>query len=136
MRISTRGRYGLRALYELALAYKQGPVSMSLISDRQEISRKYLHALLTTLKDAGIVKAVRGAGGGYLLARKPSTITLKQILLPLEGSLCLVHCVADRSVCKRAGRCVARGIWQDLSKGFVGVLESLTLKDLVERGLG
>ena len=78
MRISTRGRYGLRAMFELARSFGGAPVLMSAVAERQDLSRKYLHALLTTLKSAGLVRSVRGAGGGFLLARPPAEIRISE----------------------------------------------------------
>ena len=120
-------------MLELARCFEQGPVSMSTIAEKQELSRKYLHALLTSLKAAGLVRALRGAGGGYSLARRPADINLNQILNALEGPMALVHCVEDDGACDRAKSCLARDVWTEISDRIEGVLESMTLKDLIER---
>jgi Rrf2 family protein len=131
MRVSTRGRYGLRAMLELARSFGDAPVVMADLAQREGLSRKYLHTLLTGLKAAGLARSVRGAGGGFVLARDPSEIKLKEILHALEGSLCLVDCVEDERTCDRANGCTARGVWQELSGAIENVLEDLTLADVI-----
>jgi Rrf2 family protein len=131
MKISTRGRYGLRAMLELARCHGGAPVLMSVLAERESLSRKYLHTLLTALKEAGLVRSVRGAGGGFLLTRAPSKIRLSEVLHALEGSLCLVDCVADERACSRAERCTARRVWAELSETIESVLEGVSLEDLI-----
>lgn len=131
MRISTRGRYGLRAMLELAQGSGEAPVLMSTLAQRQGLSRKYLHALLTALKSAGLVHSVRGPGGGFVLARPPAQIKLSDILHAAEGPLSLVDCVADRRACHRSKRCPARRVWRDLSGAIEDVLDNVTLEDMV-----
>lgn len=131
MKITTRGRYGLRAMLELARCYGGPPVLMSMLARREGISRKYLHALLASLKSAGLVRSVRGAGGGFLLSRAPSEIRLNEILHAVEGPLSLVHCVSRPAACKRARTCTARRVWQDLSGSIEQVLSGVTLGDLI-----
>ena len=131
MRISTRGRYGLRALLELARRFGEAPVLMSTLAQRQGLSRKYLHALLTALKSADLVHSVRGPGGGFVLARPPAQIKLSEILHAAEGPLSLVDCVADRRACNKAKRCPARRVWRDLAGAIEGVLANITLGDLM-----
>lgn len=132
MKMSTRGRYGLRAMLELARCFGRSPVLMGTLAQREGLSRKYLHALLTALKSAGLVHAVRGAGGGFVLARAPSEIRLSEILYALEGPLSLVDCVADTRACGKASRCTARRVWQELSGAIEDVLANVTLEDLIE----
>ena len=134
MRVSTRGRYGLRAMLALARSYGDAPVVMADLAEGEGLSRKYLHTLLTGLKAAGLARSVRGAGGGFVLAREPSEIKLKEILHALEGSLCLVDCVADERACDRANGCTARGVWQELSGAIENVLDNVTLADLIAPG--
>jgi Rrf2 family protein len=131
MRVSTRGRYGLRAMLELARSFGDAPVVMADLAEREGLSRKYLHTLLTGLKAAGLARSVRGAGGGFVLAREPSEIKLKEVLSALEGSLCLVDCVADERACDRANGCTARGVWQELSGVIESMLDSITLADVI-----
>ena len=131
MKISTRGRYGLRAMLELARCHGESPVLMSVLAKRESLSRKYLHGLLTALKEAGLVRSVRGPGGGFLLTRAPSKIRLSQILHALEGPLSLVDCVADKRACGKAKRCTARRVWAELSRTIESMLENVTLEDLI-----
>lgn len=130
LRLSTKGRYGVRAMLELALGFGEGPILMNTISENQDVSRKYLYALLSSLKAAGLVRSVRGTGGGYVLARRPSEISLGDIIRALEGSLCLVDCVDDTAVCERSAACVAREVWQELSRKIESFLDRMTLEDL------
>jgi Rrf2 family protein len=131
MRVSTRGRYGLRAMLGLARSFGDAPVVMADLAEREGLSRKYLHTLLTGLKAAGLARSVRGAGGGFVLAREPSEIKLKEVLHALEGSLCLVDCVADERACARANGCTARGVWQELSGVIENMLDNVTLADVI-----
>jgi Rrf2 family protein len=133
MRLSTKSRYGARALLQLALAYGQGPVHLKEIAQKQQISIKYLEQLIASLKAAGIVKSVRGAKGGDLLSRPPEEIGLSEIFLVLEGSLAPVECVDDAEVCERADFCATREVWKQIKECLDKVLGPLTLKDLVER---
>lgn len=133
IRLSTKGRYGVRAMIELAEKYGQGPVLVRSIAEHQEISLKYLHALLAALKAAKLVRSVRGSGGGYALARPPAEIRLDEILLALEGPLAVVDCVLDGSVCDRAHRCAARDTWAALSDVIERTLAGITLEDLLSK---
>jgi Rrf2 family protein len=130
MRISTRGRYGLRAMFELARGFEGPPVLMSTIAERQGLSRKHLHALLTSLKSAGLVRSIRGRRGGFLLARPPTQIRLSEILLALEGPMSLVDCVANQQACDKSTRCRARRIWQDLAAAIENVLDGVSLAEV------
>ena len=133
LKLSTKGRYGLRALIDLAAAYGDGPTLVRSVAENQQISGKYLHALLATLKSAGLVRSVRGSGGGYALARDPSEIRLTEVIEALEGPLVLVDCVSDGELCDRSPRCAARDVWQSVSEAISDVLGSITLQDLLER---
>ncbi|HID56533.1 TPA: Rrf2 family transcriptional regulator [Candidatus Poribacteria bacterium] len=132
MRISTKGRYGLRAALELAIHYGGPPISAKEIAASQDISEKYLEHLIATLKNAGLVQSVRGARGGYKLARSPSQITLLEVLKPLEGDFSPVECVDRPEVCNRSSACITREIWKRIKDSIEDVLESMTLQDLVE----
>ena len=133
MKLSTRSRYGLRAMLDLAERFGDGPLMMNSMARNQELSPKYLHALLITLKSAGLIRSFRGAKGGYTLTRPPSKIKVSEVIHRLEGSLSIVDCVQDKTLCKRSDLCVTREVWDDLSKAFENVLENLTLEDLVLR---
>jgi len=98
-------------MIELALHHGAGPVLLKEIAERQGISEKYLWHLINPLKTTGLVNSIRGAHGGYVLGKAPEAITLKEILQVLEGSLCLVDCVDNPSLCERSSSCVSRDIW-------------------------
>jgi Rrf2 family protein len=133
IRLSTKGRYGVRAMIELAEKYGQGPVLVRSIAERQEISSKYLHALLAALKSAKLVRSVRGSGGGYSLARAPAEIRLDEILVALEGPLSIVDCVLDAKTCDRACRCATRDVWTEVSTAIEDTLSRISLEDLLAR---
>jgi Rrf2 family cysteine metabolism transcriptional repressor len=133
LKLSTRGRYGVRLMLDLALHYGQGPVPLHDIAKRQDISEKYLWHLIPPLRDAGLVHSSRGANGGYVLARPPSGITLKDILAVLEGQICLVDCVSDPSFCPRSRNCVPKDIWRDVSKTIAQTLDSFNLGQMIEK---
>jgi Rrf2 family transcriptional regulator, cysteine metabolism repressor len=133
MKLSTRGRYGVRIMLELALHFGEGPVLLKDIAERQAISEKYLWQLINPLKSMGLIKSIRGARGGYVLARDPAEINLREILRILEGSLCLVDCVDDPAACDRSESCITREIWSETSKNISQSLESMTLGKMVER---
>ena len=133
MKLSTRTRYGTRALLDLALHQAESPVSLKDIAERQQISLQYLEHLITPLIAVGIVRSIRGPKGGVALAKPPDQITLSQIMKLLEGSTSLVECIDNPKLCSRAELCVTRDIWDELNKAMNGVMESTTLQDLVER---
>ena len=129
MRLSTKGRYAARFMLELALNYGKGKMLLKDIATRQEISMGYLEHLIPPLKAAGFVNASRGARGGYTLAKSPSDINLKEILLLMEGSLSPVECVDNPKI----NYCVTQDIWKELGEKIAQILESTTLQDLTER---
>jgi Rrf2 family cysteine metabolism transcriptional repressor len=133
MKLSTRTRYGVRALLELALRQERGPVFLKEIARKQQISLPYLEHLIAPLIAGGIIRSAKGPRGGISLARKPADITLSEITRLLEGSLAPVECVDNPEVCQRSGFCAARDVWGQLKEAMDGVLEMTTLQDLVER---
>lgn len=133
MKISTKGRYALRLMLELALAKDGEPVSLRDVSLRQEISNKYLEQIVTPLSRAGLVRSVRGTAGGYLLTRPPAGYTVGEILRPLEGSLAPVACADGIPCCERADSCVTLELWQQIRDAVNGVVDKTTLADLVAR---
>ncbi len=133
MKLSTRGQYGTRALLELALHYREGPIPLKDIAQRQQIPLQYLEHLITPLIAGGLVRSTRGARGGVLLAKSPKEIRLSEVIQLLEGSIAPVECVNNPGVCSRSELCVTRDVWDELKKAMDGVLESTTLQDLVER---
>ncbi len=133
MKVSTKGRYGLRVMIELALRHGQGPVMMDTIARCTAVSRKYLYNLLTGLKTAGLVRATRGAGGGFELTREPATINVEQVIRVLEGPLDLVDCTAGDAACDRQQHCVARGVWIEMGRALQQVMAGLDLQQLADR---
>jgi len=133
VKISTKGCYGLRALVDLAQHQDEGPVLMRAIAERQGLSRKYLHALLTSLRAAGLVRSLRGSSGGYVLARPPTELLLLEILQALEGRIEVAECVRHPGRCERSSRCASHDVWSELSLAMESWLKGMTLADLVAR---
>jgi Rrf2 family protein len=133
MKLSTKGRYGVRMMLDLAAQYGKGPVTLKDIAKRQEISEKYLWHLIPPLKAAGLINSVRGSHGGYGLARHPESINLLEIVSCLEGSMCLVECAEHPSMCKRSAACVARDVWAEASSRMRDYLASFSLEKMAER---
>ena len=133
MKMSTRGRYGTRALLDLALHYGEGPVLVKDVAKREGISQHYLERLFVQLMAAGLVNSTRGAKGGFTLAKPPAQIRVSEVIRVLEGSPALVQCVDDPEACARSRTCVTRDVWADIKIAMTGVLEATTLQDLVER---
>lgn len=133
MKLSTKGRYGVRLMLDLAVNAGNGPVSLKEIAARQEISEKYLSNIIPPLKNAGLIRSTRGAQGGYVLAKDPREITLKEILLVLEGPMCMVECTEKPEVCKRADECLVRDIWAEVTVKMLEALDAFTLESMVEK---
>jgi Rrf2 family protein len=133
MKISTKGRYGTRALLDVALHQDDSPVQLKVIAQRQQISLHYLEHIVAPLIAAGLLRSTRGAYGGVSLGKPPQEIVLSEVIQVLEGSITPVECVDDPNVCSRADICATRDVWTDVKKAMAGVLESVTLQDLVER---
>lgn len=133
MKLSTKGRYGTRAMLDLALHYGEGAINLKEIAERQQISERYLEHLILSLKTAGLVKSIRGSHGGFMLARPPADIKAIEIIEALEGPLCPVHCIDDPESCSRAEQCVTRTLWEELNRAMNRVLESRNLQDIVEQ---
>jgi len=133
MKISTKGRYALRLMVDLAMTESTTPISLKDVAERQKLSDKYLEQIVTPLSRAGLVRSVRGAGGGYLLTRKPEEYTVGDILRPLEGDLAPVECATDDAYCDRCSECVTLELWQEIHRAVSQVVDGTTLADLVER---
>ena len=133
LKLSTKGRYGVRLMLDLALHDGQGPVPLRDIARREDISEKYLWHLIPPLRDAGLIRSSRGANGGYVLGQPPSRITLKDILTVLEGRICLVDCISNPSFCPRSRNCVPKDIWRDISETIARILDSFTLGKMIEK---
>lgn len=134
IKLSTKGRYGARLMLNLAYHYKNENESVILksVSDAEEISIRYLEQIVIPLKINKLVKSIRGAGGGYTLARHPSKIKLNEILHALEGTCCLVDCVEDSDYCPRISFCATHDVWTEASKLLKDYFEKITLQDLIE----
>lgn len=133
MKFSTRVRYGMRAMLDLAVNGEGKLVLLKDIAARQEISKRYLEHMMTQLRNGGLVVAERGASGGYRLSRDPSQIKLDEVFEALEGKLAPVECVSDTSACERSDDCVVRELWCEVTSAMRDVLENKTLEDLGRR---
>lgn len=135
MKLSSRTRYGMRAMLELALEFGKKPLQIKAIADREDISNKYLEQLIAMLKSSGLVRSVRGPRGGYMLARPPAEIYLKDIFVTLEGPITPVECLEHAEYCPRCTDCATRQIWDEIQSAIIGVLKSRTLQDLVNQSV-
>ena len=133
MKVSTKGRYGIRLLLDIALHLDEERVLLRDVALRQDISLMYLEQLIAPLIAGGMVRTTRGPKGGVSLARSPEHIRLSEVIQLLEGSTAPVECVNDPMACNRSGVCATRDIWDELKKKTDSVLESITIHDLVER---
>lgn len=136
MKLSTKGRYGARAMLDLALHYKEseGPVALKAIAERQGISEEYLEQIFSSLRKSGLVESVRGAQGGYRLARPAMRISVGDILRVLEGSLSPVDCVQEDNPtpCERYEDCVMKDVWRKVRDSINDTVNAITLESLVE----
>ena len=133
MRISTKGRYALRLMLDLAINENGKPIRIKDISERQEISDKYLEQIIAILTKAGYVRSVRGPQGGYNLSKQPREYTVGSILRLTEGSLCPVPCLDDEvNKCERENECVTVILWKKIDDAIKGVVDNVTLEDLLE----
>lgn len=133
MVISTKGRYALRLMLDIAMQEGSSPVPLHDIADRQGVSFKYLEQIVPPLSKAGFLKSVRGANGGYLLTKDPSEITTGDILRAGEGNLAPVACLASDEIdCPRADLCVTLPFWKGLDEAITAYIDSVTLADLVQ----
>lgn len=132
MKISTKGRYALRLMLDLAVYNTGEPVSLKDVAKRQEISEKYLEQIISVLNKAGFVRSIRGAQGGYLLTKEPSEYTVGSILRLTEGDLAPVSCVGSgQYVCDRKDCCVTIRVWEKLNAAVNDVVDNITLADMV-----
>lgn len=134
MKISTRGRYALRLMLDLAMNDTGEYITIKSIAGRQEISEKYLEQIISVLSKAGCVKSVRGSQGGYRLAKEPSEYTVGTILRITEGSIAPVICTEEeKESCHRTNCCVTREVWEKLYAAIKEIVDNITLQDLVNR---
>jgi len=137
MKVSTKGRYALRIMVDLAQHNDGEAVPLSDIAERQEVSAKYLELIVAVLNRAGLVASTRGKAGGYRLTRAPKDYTVGSILKLTEGSMSPVACLTDGAcTCSRAGSCVTLPMWEELDRLIDGYLESVTLQDLLDQAKG
>jgi Rrf2 family protein len=132
MKLSTRSRYGVRALIELAIEYGNGPLQIKTMAEREKISNKYLEQIVGVLKLAGLVISVRGPKGGYILAKPPEEIKLLEVFALLEGKITTFDCLVDKSYCTRCGDCLTKKLWLKVQEAIEGVLTSVTLKEMAD----
>lgn len=137
MKLSTKGRYGVSAVYDLALHYGEGPIAVRTIAERQNISEHYLEQLMGPLRSAGFVKSIRGAQGGYILGRPPSEISIGEVIQVMEGDFAPVECLrpgwncdsnSDQIQCP----CITKGVWERVRDTLTGVLNAISLQDLCD----
>lgn len=134
MKISTKGRYALRLMIDLATHSEEGYVPIKAIAERQDISDKYLEQIISILSRAGYVRSIRGAGGGYKLAHSPDKYTVGMILRLTEGSLAPVACLeTEPNMCDRADKCPTLFIWEKLYAAINDVVDNITIADILER---
>jgi Rrf2 family cysteine metabolism transcriptional repressor len=133
MKISTKIRYGARAMLELASHYGEGPIELKEIAKRENISLKYLEQVIVPLRTAGLIKSVRGSKGGYSLAKPPSEICLNDLVEILEGPIDLIECLKDPKACQKVPSCVTRDVWKKVSEAIYEIFHSVTFEELVNR---
>ncbi|MGD1996283.1 MAG: Rrf2 family transcriptional regulator [Anaerolineae bacterium] len=135
MQMSTRGRYALRAMVDLAMHSEEGPVARRDIAERQSISADYVAQLFRQLREAGLVEGIKGRGGGYVLTRDAAAIRVGDVVRAAEGPIAPVPCAipSKEAPCSRVDGCVAHMLWKQLSRTMAEFLDSITLEDLCER---
>lgn len=131
MKLSTKGRYGVKAMVDLAINYGKEPISIKAISQRQRVSEYYLEQLFSPLRKSGLIKSIRGAQGGYVLNRDPKDIKVSEIMFILEGPIEISDCV-DGSSCNNIDCCATRLLWEKIKHSIDSVMESVTLQDIVD----
>ncbi len=132
MKLSTRAKYGVHAMLDLAMNQGMGPQSIKMIAERQRIPEQYLEQLIGLLRREGLVSSIRGAQGGYLLAKAPGEITMAELMRVLEGPIALSDCLEDSGCCDRTCICPTRRVWERLSRSMDEVLSGVTLGDMME----
>jgi Rrf2 family protein len=131
MKLSTRSRYGIHAMYDLAKHGGEGPQAIRSIAERQSVSEQYLEQLIGPLRRSELVRSMRGASGGYQLARAPEQISVGEIIRALEGPLNITDCMADADACERSGACPSRLVWERLGQAINHVLDETSLADML-----
>ena len=131
MKLSTRGRYGIHAMYDLACNFNAGPQPIKAIAERQGIPEAYLEQLFAVLRREQLVKSVRGAQGGYTLSREPKDMTVGDVLRALEGGLNLVDCLLEEDTCGKSCACPSRIVWLKIRDGLNAIVDGITLQDMI-----
>lgn len=131
MKLSTKGRYGVKAMVELAINYGGTPMSIKTISTKQNISEYYLEQLFSPLRKADFLKSIRGAQGGYILSREPKDITIAEVMYVLEGPIEIADCI-EGSSCDNIDCCATRLLWEKIKNSIDEVMGSVTLQDIVD----
>ncbi len=133
MRLSTRGHYGLKAMFDLAQHFGEEPIPLKTVAERQNISENYLEQLIAILRKSGLVKSVRGSQGGYILAREPDKITVGDIIRAMEGPIAPVECVSEiePAECDNAEFCITRTVWARVRDKLAEVMDSISLADML-----
>lgn len=134
MKVSTKCRYGIRAVLEIARNYHDRPLKRKEISKEQGIPNSYLENILIALKHNNIVVSIRGAGGGFILKRQPEEINLLEVFEALQGSLALLDCIDTPTICDRSEKCIVRPVWIEMQRVQRDVLRKTTIQDLVDKG--
>ena len=132
MKLSTKGRYGLKAMFQLSLNKNNCPLPLKNIASKENISEQYFEQIFSSLKKSGLVKSVRGAQGGYLLSKEAKDITVGDILIALEGPVSLSDCLLDDYICKNSSKCITKVVWERIKKGIEEVINSITLQDMID----
>ncbi len=136
MRLSTRGRYGLKAMYQLAMHYGEGPIPLKQIADKEDLSENYLEQLVSQLRKEGLLISVRGAQGGYMLAMPPVEITVGNVLRVLEGNLAPADCIIEEDYgCEKEENCVTKLVWIKIKDSIDEVVDSITLQDMIDESI-
>jgi len=133
LKLSTRGQYGVRAMFEIAKGYPESPVTIKEIAERQDVSVAYLEQILNKLRRAGLIRSVKGPGGGYLLTKDPGGVNIASILKELEGPVAITSCLDPEEGCARVEGCVTHLLWRSLGAKIEAFLETITLRDLLEK---
>ncbi|HAP21019.1 MAG TPA: AsnC family transcriptional regulator [Lachnospiraceae bacterium] len=131
MKLSTKGRYGLRAAVDLALFSKKEPISISTIANREGLSESYLEQLFAKLKKAGLISSIRGTNGGYQLAKPAGEISVGDVLRALEGEMVVVDCPDSESKCAKFDSCVTKYVWKRINNSINDTMDSMTLEEIV-----
>ena len=135
MMVSTKGRYGIHAMYDLALHAHDGPQPIKAIAERQTVPEAYLEQLFGQLRRAGLVLSTRGSQGGYTLSRAAADISVGDVLRAVEGPLAITDCLSDEALCDRACRCPSRVVWQKVSAALEAAVDGISLQDMVDDAL-